>query len=135
MGKKFIQRSWHFQSFIFFFSSTNTNCASVGSEGEVLVLLRWMLSSVACCCPLKCHVYLLNMLSLSAIGFLCHWGCASTVYFTVHLWNFQKNRERAAGHCAQKLWSSAWSHCQVQKHTKRKISWWSHPRNNLLQNH
>lgn len=88
------------------------------------------------CCPLLPWgaVFIGWLRCLFPTGFLRHWGRSSSVYFTVHLWNFPKNRERAAGHCAQKLWSSAWSHCQVKKDTERKISWQSHPRNDFLQN-
>lgn len=80
----------------------------------------WMLSSVH---PIASEVPCLFATHgvLVAIGFLRHRGCSATGHFTVHLRNFPKNRERAAGHCTQKLWSSAWSHCQVQKHSRENF--------------
>lgn len=92
----------HSQSFLFF----STDCANMRSEGEALGFLRWFMSECFLLCillPSEVPCLFATHGVFLAIGFLRHWGCSTTGHFTVHLRNFQKNRERAAGHCAQKL--------------------------------
>lgn len=103
---------------LFFFFPTNTDYTITGQEAEAFSFLRRLRNECFGLLYSLAHqsVILDNCIVFFAVGVLCHRSSSTTVHFTIHLWNFTKNRERTAGHCAQKLWSSAWSHCQVWKH-------------------
>lgn len=51
--------------------------------------------------------------SVCVTGVLCHRGGPSSVHLLVHLRFLRENRDRAAPHRQQELWSAARRHCQV----------------------